>query len=831
MTTKEPDLSTRPISDLIGLLRSSEPTVVMAAAIALEKRGRSAGEAILELAKAWTDAHHENADVLETIRHALCEIARNAKSWLSTAIEHEDFPCELVYTMYQAGIFEDDTAALILAVRKDLAGHYAEQSPEFCLYPDFLETLGDVGDERAVPVLVKAMETIERDQVMDYCGCWPFTAVVRALEKMGPAAAPAMPCLLKHVEMDISQLEAGKWIYCDDWYNGITAPSANIMGLLAAIGEEAHCSIPLLLQLYGLVNHFPHEHDSDQEPFDDDPTCACTVLDRIASALHTMGCATVLRAIRCLASTSHRESAFRDLCAEHPALGIFPLADIEEALNSENKDVQVSARDALLALIRRLQTDLDDDNERTRESAIKRISQIRTLPGVTVPILAGALADTSLKVRLAAASGLGTFGRRAIESLPPLLEWTRSENPDTRFRAACAIMRIDEKREEALVPVLLESVDQLEVGGRSERAEGHFLLAAHWKDRDDGKYRRFLRRAADNGHHEANFLLGLDQVERQFPDRSPDYYRACLHPDEYSGVCREALEALEIAANRDYPPAYAQFAWALEREGRRSEALEWYRKSLRGKDLDEEHQAVYRFVTLAVSELGCSNAAKAISGLGFAMPHKDMDIGWRIVSEECGERCKQKGTCEALYGKQSVLEFALAFVPSSKDPQSTSEWLMPVIQLADSGWIVAERVLGEYLDDNRGRAYLCSAAKKGDKRALYFLSVAVEESLGNEECSEPLRAIYPVVDLLLSEAERGCDMARARVRSIIENVSTWISGHLEDHASLRDEKEQSDRELECLRTAQKTGVEEWEKAGCPKGRIHDFIEQAECRLG
>jgi HEAT repeat protein len=85
------------------------------------------------------------------------------------------------------------------------------------------------------------------------------------------------------------------------------------------------------------------------------------------------------------------------------------------------------------------------------------------------------LDDPVLEVRFAAAYTLATFGRSASDALPILLEWVNSEIVEEAFIASIAVIRIDEAYREALVPVLLESLERLESGFR---AKGVCLLTS-----------------------------------------------------------------------------------------------------------------------------------------------------------------------------------------------------------------------------------------------------------------------------------------------------------------------------------------------------------------
>lgn len=346
------------------------------------------------------------------------------------------------------------------------------------------------------------------------------------------------------------------------------------------------------------------------------------------------------------------------------------------------------------------------------------------------------------------------------------------------------------------------------------------------------EYERLLLQAANHNIRSAQWDLG-----KFYMKASPD--KRCLFPENHVFDPR-ALDWLARAAEGNWAPGgecFFDYAWALEKGGQHREAATWYEKSLLFCDTEVERRSSFRLVVLLVRMLGPQQAAVEILRLSHLMfEARGKDVGFLCMEDGC-EECDKKEECAVRRDPGSLLNCAVAFANRPRD-EANEKWEQevfnrlrkPFAQLADAGCAEARRLLGENFEREKARDHLLQAARAGDKQALFLL--AQTEDPVDEDADEPLEAVYPkVVDLLLAEVEQGCGAARDYLRSIIENVSTWISGHLEDHASLRDEKEQSDRELECLRTAQKTGVEEWEKAGCPKGRIHDFIEQAECRLG
>lgn len=282
------------LSDLIARLQADESATVCSAAAQLGKRGASAAEAILDLARAWSCGSEETTAPVED---ALRKIGSKAQPWLLAAMEDKDFPVELILRLHDASLFDDPYAALLCALRKALRGESLHTD-----YPDSSTPLSDCADailiyadERAVPVLVQALNRLDYADIRNCDSVLrEFCSIISALEECGPAAAPALPYLMNLLACEINDVRAGKWLYFEGPFTGLSAPSSNIGNLLVRIGRDAERAIPQLLELYGLVNDFQKCGDDWDRAIGEYQGFACGI---IADTVRGIGCVPALNAI------------------------------------------------------------------------------------------------------------------------------------------------------------------------------------------------------------------------------------------------------------------------------------------------------------------------------------------------------------------------------------------------------------------------------------------------------------------------------------------------------------------------------------------------------
>ena len=306
--------------------------------------------------------------------------------------------------------------------------------------PAVLGRMGPAAAE-AVPQLLKALE----DEV------WMVRSdAAEALGKMGPEAAEAVPQLLKALEDEV-------WIVRQDAAKALSkmGPAAaeavpqllklledkdwmvryNSASVLGTMGPAAAEAVPQLLKLL---------EDEDEDEY---------VRRNAAEALGTMGPAATAAVPQLLKLLEDSDAYLRGNSAE--ALGKMGPAAAEavpqllKLLEDEKEIVRSNAARALGEMgpaaaeaVPQLLQALEDEKEIVRSNAARALGEMGPAIAEAVPQLLKALEDEVWMVRSDAAEALGKMGPEAAEAVPHLLKALEDEDEDVCSHAAEALAKI-----------------------------------------------------------------------------------------------------------------------------------------------------------------------------------------------------------------------------------------------------------------------------------------------------------------------------------------------------------------------------------------------------
>ncbi|MFH1923257.1 MAG: HEAT repeat domain-containing protein [Planctomycetota bacterium] len=160
--------------------------------------------------------------------------------------------------------------------------------------------------------------------------------------------------------------------------------------------------------------------------------------------------------------------------------GGLPLEEIEKALQSGNPQIRMGAVRALrkkgaVAIPTLKRAAQDQEDPEVRSALVAALGEMGVEAKEAMPTLEKALADDDWHVAAAAATALGKMGADAI---PALNEALGDENPEVQAAAVTALGRMGPDANEAVLPVLKETLQDAERDPKVRSAAAVALVRA-----------------------------------------------------------------------------------------------------------------------------------------------------------------------------------------------------------------------------------------------------------------------------------------------------------------------------------------------------------------
>lgn len=373
------------IPDLIILLNDKDPAAQSEAAKALGEIGPAAVQAFPYLVKVLTD-------------------------------ENRLFRSDALKSLYKID------AARMLPLTEALLAH-----PDSIMVRTAISGLVKAG-EPAVP----ALTGIIKDG-----GTKIETTVVVALGDIGPAAAKAVPHLIKAMDRHIKKYRMGSVF------------SLCLISTLGDIGPDAEEAVPILIECLKNTKHSVREQAA--ESLGNIGPCAEEAVPYLMEALKDQSYRVKGRAIEALKAIGLKKEAVPGL------INVLFTCDVDFVQNLASSALgQIGA-----PAIPGLEEILKNENSNIRLKAIKAFGYMRDFAADVIPLLTDALLnDREPKVRAEAAESLENTGFVSGSMLSALIQALKSDRESAvRLSILDALSKIDIDNRE-IIPVLLETLEK-----------------------------------------------------------------------------------------------------------------------------------------------------------------------------------------------------------------------------------------------------------------------------------------------------------------------------------------------------------------------------------
>jgi len=394
---------------------------------------------------------HSNSTLRSDAAHALTAIGPKAFPVLFQALQEKDSRDVLWgmrhYTLLVKSKDDPQVSALLDALQD--AHEPLREKLILALVPisSSQPVLNTPKTPKVLAAILARLRISPRDVDLTRCCC-------ALLGSMGPAASPAIPELVKLVDVPLNAQDAIKSL-------GQIGPKAVPVLTEIANRKDRHLRSGALKQL-GIMG--PDAQEALPTVFRATLDPDSFVRDAAFPALASISPgdeAALQSLLKALGDPSYftRARVANLLAAWKPA----PRAEVANFLDDKNPAIRKAAvqvlgelgpeRDSVAAIVKALR----DDQQEVQIQAASVLGKLGSSSDVALPVLRRIAKDKASPHRAAAMYALASFGDAAREAIPDLIEIYQSEDPPHRFTAISAIGKLGPHAKEA-VPLLIETL-------------------------------------------------------------------------------------------------------------------------------------------------------------------------------------------------------------------------------------------------------------------------------------------------------------------------------------------------------------------------------------